>query len=79
MGLLYFLNFYDKVPYRLFQATLSSESRKNYHFEEVDNYTIHGLSKENIRWGYLTVPENWDVQSGNNVKLAVAAIKSKLK
>ncbi len=34
------------------------------------------LKKENIEWGYLTVPENWDETTENKVKLAVAIIKS---
>ena len=34
------------------------------------------LKKENIEWGYLTVPENWDVITEKKVKLAVAIIKS---
>ncbi|WP_046759074.1 alpha/beta hydrolase [Kordia jejudonensis] len=34
------------------------------------------LKKEPIEWGYLSVPENWDTISGNNIKLAVAVIKS---
>ena len=34
------------------------------------------LKNENIEWGYLTVPENWDGTTENTVKLAVAVIRS---
>ncbi|WP_264530597.1 alpha/beta fold hydrolase [Flavobacterium sp. N502540] len=34
------------------------------------------LSKENIEWGFLTVPENWDKPTGKTVKIAVAVLKS---
>lgn len=34
------------------------------------------LSKENIEWAFLTVPENWDKPTGKTVKIAVAVLKS---
>ncbi|WP_264524484.1 alpha/beta fold hydrolase [Flavobacterium sp. N502536] len=37
------------------------------------------LSQENIEWGYLTVPENWDKPTGKTVKIAVAVLKSSTK
>ncbi|BFM41366.1 hypothetical protein CFS9_00070 [Flavobacterium sp. CFS9] len=34
------------------------------------------LSKENIEWAFLTVPENWEKPTGKTVKIAVAVLKS---
>ncbi len=47
-------------------------------FEKTESFYPNSetLKKENIEWGYLTVPENWDVITDKKVKLAVAIIKS---
>lgn len=34
------------------------------------------INEENIEWGYLTVPENWDKPEGKTIKMAVAVLKS---
>ncbi|MDX6183143.1 alpha/beta fold hydrolase [Flavobacterium sp. Fl-77] len=34
------------------------------------------LAQENIKWWYLTVPENWDKPTGKTIKIAVAVLKS---
>lgn len=39
-------------------------------FPEVDI-----INKEDIEWGYLRVPENWNDKNGNTIKLAVAVLK----
>lgn len=38
-----------------------------------------GLEKEGIKWYYLVVPENWDNNNKNYIKLAVAVVKAKSK
>lgn len=47
-------------------------------FEKTDSFypDSETLKKENIEWGYLTVPENWDGTTEKTVKLAVAVIRS---
>jgi pimeloyl-ACP methyl ester carboxylesterase len=34
------------------------------------------INQENIEWGYLNVPENWDKPEGKIIKIAVAILKS---
>ncbi len=34
------------------------------------------INEENIEWGYLTVPENWDKPNGKKIKIAVAVLKN---
>ncbi|RUT69547.1 alpha/beta fold hydrolase [Flavobacterium cupreum] len=34
------------------------------------------INNENIEWGYLTVPENWDQPQGKKIRIAVAILKS---
>ncbi|TCN55440.1 alpha/beta fold hydrolase [Flavobacterium circumlabens] len=34
------------------------------------------INQDNIEWGYLTVPENWDKPEGKKIKMAVAVLKS---
>lgn len=34
------------------------------------------LEKQNLEWGHLTVPENWNTPTEKNVKLAIAILKS---
>nr|WP_315254473.1 alpha/beta fold hydrolase [uncultured Flavobacterium sp.] len=34
------------------------------------------INQENIEWGYLVVPENWDKPEGKTIKIAVAILKS---
>lgn len=34
------------------------------------------INNENIEWGYLTVPENWDKPEGKKIRIAVAILKS---
>lgn len=47
-------------------------------FEEVGNFHRDSLalSQQNITWGYLTVPENWEEPGENTVKIAVAILRS---
>jgi pimeloyl-ACP methyl ester carboxylesterase len=33
------------------------------------------INEENIEWGYLIVPENWDKPNGKTIKIAVAILK----
>ena len=33
------------------------------------------INQENIEWGYLNVPENWDKPTGKTIKIAVAILK----
>lgn len=33
------------------------------------------INQDNIEWGYLSVPENWDKPSGKTIKIAVAILK----
>lgn len=34
------------------------------------------INQENIDWGYLIVPENWDKPEGKKIRIAVAVLKS---
>jgi pimeloyl-ACP methyl ester carboxylesterase len=34
------------------------------------------INQENIEWGYLNVPEDWDKPEGKTIKIAVAILKS---
>lgn len=36
---------------------------------------VQEINKENIQWGYFTVPENWQNLTHNKVKLAIAILK----
>ncbi|WP_298427765.1 alpha/beta fold hydrolase [uncultured Kordia sp.] len=57
----------------LFSVTIQAQ-----HFEKTESFypKSETLKNEDIEWGYLTVPENWNGTTDKSVKLAVAVIKS---
>jgi pimeloyl-ACP methyl ester carboxylesterase len=57
---------------------LMSQS-KAYKFEKVTTFFPGEviINEENdVEWGYLTVPENWDKPTGKKIKIAVAVLKN---
>lgn len=52
---------------------------QNISFEKSESFYPHieRLQKEAITWGHLSVPENWDVPNGKQVKIAVSILKNK--
>ncbi len=53
-------------------------SAQNASFEKTQSFFPNSdvLAKENIVWGYLNVPENWDHPKGKKIKVAVSVVKS---
>ncbi len=51
----------------------------NVSFEEDNTFFkyINELEEDNIDWGFLNVPENWNNPSGKKIKLAIAVLKAK--
>ena len=49
-----------------------------YKFEKVQSFFANNRFQgdDNIEWGYLTVPENWDIPGGKTVKIATAILKN---
>ena len=47
-------------------------------FDEIETFYKYSdrLNNDNIEWGYLNVPENWDDQNGTEVHIAVAVLKN---
>ncbi|PTX61383.1 TAP-like protein [Kordia periserrulae] len=72
----------QKITFLLFVACLSVTSLSNAQteitFDEIETFYKHAevLNNDNIRWGYLNVPENWDDQNGTVVRIAVAVLKN---
>ncbi len=47
-------------------------------FDEVETFYKYSdvLNEDNITWGYLNVPENWENQKGSVVRIAVTVLKN---
>ncbi|MCD0465161.1 alpha/beta fold hydrolase [Flavobacterium sp. ENC] len=61
----------------LFPTCLFSQTDV-FKFEKTTTFfpEAQNINAENIEWGYLTVPENWDKPEGKKIKIAVAILKS---
>lgn len=61
----------------LFPTCLFSQTEA-FKFEKTTTFfpEAKNINAENIDWGYLTVPENWDKPEGKKIKIAVAILKS---
>ncbi len=61
----------------LFSTCLYSQTTA-FKFEKTNTFFPEEkiINQDNIEWGYLTVPENWDKPEGKKIKLAVAVLKS---
>ena len=58
-----------------------AEAQSEYGYEKTGTFfpDIAPLQKEDLEWGYLTVPENWDLRTGNKIRIAVAVLKKSAK
>ncbi len=68
------------ICFILFALTnqIQAQNKENVFFEKSENFFPgwQEAERQNIDWGYLTVPENWDTPSGKTIKLAVARLSS---
>lgn len=60
------------LPACLFSQTAAFKLKKTSTFFP----EAKSINEENIEWGYLTVPENWDKPNGKKVEIAVAVLKN---
>ncbi|MCL9807012.1 alpha/beta hydrolase [Flavobacterium amniphilum] len=60
----------------LFSSALYSQTNA-FKYEKTNTFfpDVEIINKDNIEWGYLTVPENWKKPNGKKIKLAVAVLK----
>ncbi len=61
-------------------ACLFSQTN-NFKFKKTTSFFPNekNINRENVEWGYLIVPENWNKPEGKTIKIAVVIIKSKSK
>ncbi|SEW42754.1 alpha/beta hydrolase fold [Chitinophaga sp. YR573] len=70
----------SKIFAILFACTLlvleTSAQQRQPVYKKTDGFPGLNITDPDVQWGYFTVPENWDIDNGNSVQLAVAVIKS---
>ena len=58
---------------------ISAQENPKYHFKAAKSFfpDQKNLSQTSVKFGYLTVPENWQINNGKTIKLAVTVISAK--
>lgn len=74
------MRFYSKIKRLLFTLSITYFnllSAQNVSFEETSSFfqNIEVLSQDDILWGYLNVPENWNSPEGDKIKVAVSVLR----
>jgi pimeloyl-ACP methyl ester carboxylesterase len=74
-------NFIKLFVLLCFLPTYMFSQVNNFRFEKATSFFPEEkrINQEDVKWGYLIVPENWDNPKGKTIKIAVAIVKKESK